>query len=512
VRGTRFALLVGVLTSLVLAPPAHAAYAPLDRPGPALEVPRAQLDGALQCTPGIAGATRAPVLLSPATGVTAEQNYSWNYERSLSARGIPWCRVTMPQRTLGDIQVAAEYLVQSIRTMHARSGRRVAIIGHSQGGMSMRWALRFWPDTRSMVDDVIGFAGSNHGTEAGGPGLCSNGCTPASWQQGSTSSCIAALNSLTESFGGISYTEVYTHTDEVVTPNQDDSGSSSLRNGGGRITNVATQDICPADVQEHLQIGTTDPVAYALAMDALDNDGPADEARIDRAVCAQPYQPGVDPANANTYLQILAGAPGLLAIASPVNVVGVPTPRSEPPLRCYVFAECTTASGGSDTTGRCVSATARARGGVYGPAALGRTRTAQRKRLPGRRLKRRRGIDRFCVSGGGALEIGYPTTRISRAGRRAAKGRAILVLASSRRFSVRGVTRGTRTSSLRRRLAGERRYRVGRNTWYVAKAARATLVFRTRRGRVGATGVASRRLTRGARDTRRLLRAWDLRG
>jgi hypothetical protein len=67
-------------------------------------------------------------------------------------------------------------------------------------------------------------------------------------------------------------------------------------------------------------------------------------------------------------------------------------------------------------------------------------------------------------------------------------------------------------SSLRRRLTGERRYRVGRNTWYVAKAARATSVFRTRRGRVGATGVASRRLTRGVRDTRRLLRAWDLRG
>jgi len=154
VRATRFALLLGVLMSLVLTAPAHAAYAPLDRPGPTLEVPRTQLDAALQCTPGIAGATRAPVLLPPATGVTAEQNYSWNYERSLSARGIPWCRVNMPQRTLGDIQVAAEYLVQSIRTMRARSGRRIAIIGHSQGGMSMRWALRFWPDTRAMVDDV----------------------------------------------------------------------------------------------------------------------------------------------------------------------------------------------------------------------------------------------------------------------------------------------------------------------------------------------------------------------
>jgi hypothetical protein len=65
---------------------------------------------------------------------------------------------------------------------------------------------------------------------------------------------------------------------------------------------------------------------------------------------------------------------------------------------------------------------------------------------------------------------------------------------------------------MRRRLRGERRYRVGRNTWYVAKGRRSTLVFRTRRGRVGATGIASQRLTRGSKATRRLLRAWDLRG
>lgn len=241
----RVVVLAVAVAALVLAAPAHAAYSPLSRPGPALEVPKAQLDAALKCTPGIAAATRAPVLLSPATGVTADQNYSWNYERSLSARGIPWCQVDMPQRTLGDIQVAAEYLVQSIRTMNARAGRKIAIIGHSQGGMSMRWALRFWPDTRGMVDDVIGFAGSNHGTEVGGPGSCSNGCTPASWQQGAKANFIAALNSLTETFTGISYTEVYTHTDEVVTPNQDDSGSSSVRGGGGRITNVATPGHLP---------------------------------------------------------------------------------------------------------------------------------------------------------------------------------------------------------------------------------------------------------------------------
>ncbi len=116
VRGTRFALLVGVLTSLVLAAPTHAAYAPLDRPGPTLEVPRAQLDAALQCTPGIAGATRAPVLLSPATGVTAEQNYSW-YVAKLA-------RATLVFRTrrgrVGATGIAARRL-----TRDARATRRL---------------------------------------------------------------------------------------------------------------------------------------------------------------------------------------------------------------------------------------------------------------------------------------------------------------------------------------------------------------------------------------------------
>ena len=50
------------------------------------------------------------------------------------------------------------------RRVHALARRRIAVMGHSQGGMSMRWALRFWPDTRRMVADVIGFSGSNHGT------------------------------------------------------------------------------------------------------------------------------------------------------------------------------------------------------------------------------------------------------------------------------------------------------------------------------------------------------------
>jgi triacylglycerol esterase/lipase EstA (alpha/beta hydrolase family) len=247
----------------------------------------------------------------------------------------------MPQRTLGDIQVAAEYLVQSIRTMHARSGRRIAVMGHSQGGMSMRWALRFWPDTRRMVDDVIGMAGSNHGTTT--RTACIEGqtsCPPAVWQQASTAHFIAALNSGAETFRGISYTEIFTHTDEVVQPNSTDATSSSaLHTGSGRITNVSTQDICPTDTYEHLNVGTIDPVAYALVMDALTHDGPAKPSRIDGSVCQSAYQPGVDPSSANTYEQVLMSAPGLVAVATPfANAVGAPEVKSEPKLRCYTLA------------------------------------------------------------------------------------------------------------------------------------------------------------------------------
>jgi hypothetical protein len=170
--------------------------------------------------------------------VTADQNWGWNWEPQLDHLGIPWCQVTLPDKTTGDIQVAGEYIVHAIRTMYARSGRRIAVMGQSQGGMSPRWAPRFWPDTRAMVDDEIGFAGTNHGTTK--VGSCSQGCAAADWQQGAGSSFVKALNSGQETFPGISYTEIYTHTDETVQPNFNQDGSSSVHGGGGEITNVAT--------------------------------------------------------------------------------------------------------------------------------------------------------------------------------------------------------------------------------------------------------------------------------
>ena len=337
--------LLVALVSLVAAPTAFAVeFAPVDTPGPALSVPQATLDAAISCSKsGVDEATRAPVLLVQGTGATAKDNWSWTYEPALDKLGIGWCQVDLPDHATGDVQVNGEYVVNAIRTMYARAGRKIAIIGHSQGGMVPRWALRFWPDTRPMVDDLIGFAPSNHGTTQAAA-TCTQGCSASSWQQEDTSNFMKALNSRQETFKGISYTNVYTHTDEIVRPNHDDNGSSSLHTGDGAITNVATQDICPNDVYEHLMVGLIDPVAYALAVDALGHAGPADPKRISPLTCAQTLQPGVDP---------VTGPASAAAAAADYGTYSGKDLPAEPPLACYTTASCATT--GVPTSQLCTS-------------------------------------------------------------------------------------------------------------------------------------------------------------
>jgi triacylglycerol esterase/lipase EstA (alpha/beta hydrolase family) len=318
-------------------------YAPVDTPGPPLSPSQAELDASLDCSSAAAldGASKAPVLLVHGTGSDPEHNFAWNWEPALDALDIPWCTVALVDHGMADIQDSGEYVVNAIRTMYQRAGRKIAILGHSQGGMIPRWALRFWPDTRAMVDDVVGFAPSNHGTD-GANTVCNPDCSPAFWQQASGSELIKAVNSFQETFSGISYTVAYTHTDWVVTPNQDaTTGSSSLRGGDGEISNIAIQDICPTDLNEHLAIGTIDNVAYRIAIDALENAGPADPSRLDPiadpSICLTPFQPGVNPATVAT--DEASSAADLFG-----TIATYPHVSSEPPLKCYVTASCPRAS------------------------------------------------------------------------------------------------------------------------------------------------------------------------
>lgn len=312
-------------------------YAPADRPGPPLSVPDADLDAGLRCSATVAPGAPA-VLLVHGTASNPAANFSWNYQRVFDREQRPYCTVALPGNALGDIQVAAEHVVHALRTMNQVTGEPVDVIGYSQGGMIGRWALRFWPDTRSIVDDLVGIAPSNHGT-VDADVLCLLGCAPAVHQQRPASAFLTALNAGSETFAGIDYTQIYTRlVDEVVVPNFSPDGSSALRSdtaggGDGTIANIAVQDVCALRPSDHLTIGTVDPVAYALAVDAVDTDGTGDPARIDPAVCLALFMPGVDPATvgtdaagfSTTIVTSLALTPGALLV-----------PR-EPTLRPYVY-------------------------------------------------------------------------------------------------------------------------------------------------------------------------------
>jgi hypothetical protein len=313
-----------------------AAYAAIDTPGPKLSVPESELRHSLRCSGELAHASREPVLLVPGTTVTPEEHYGFNYMPALDALSWPWCAVTTPDHAMSDMQISAEYVVYAIRTMYERTGRRIALLGGSQGGSLPRWALRFWPDTRAMVADHIGLGATNRGGQgifyyclpASASSAARTGCAPALWQQLYNSDLARAMNSGQETFEGISYTEVSSRQDNITTPSD-----VSLHSGDGRIANVAVQDVCPGYVADHIRLVSYDPVGYALALDALTHDGPADPARIDRSVCTQQFPPGIEPA---TFITGLARA---YATISYQMATGGRVPE-EPPLRCYVTASC----------------------------------------------------------------------------------------------------------------------------------------------------------------------------
>ena len=136
-----------------------------------------------------------------------------------------------------------------------------------------------------------------------------------------------------------------------------------------------------------------------------------------------------------------------------------------------------------------------------GKARLGLRRARHRELLPG--LEKPRGsVDRFCHADGGKTRIGYPTRRflalLSQAERRRVKGRAVLILSSSRHFSRGGITNGSTLGELLAAFGNLRSYRVGANVWHLGRVGRSRLLFKVRDAVVGEVGVADLRLTRAA--------------
>ncbi|USX52792.1 triacylglycerol lipase [Lentzea sp. HUAS12] len=320
-------LLVLVTALLVLSTSVASAspdpYAPVNRPGPRLSVPIAQLEATVKCTPSAYGSHREVALFVPGTGVEPDEAFSWNWFRALDAIGHPYCSVALPASSVGDVQVSAEYVVHAIRHTRAISRGKIAVIGHSQGGVSSRFALRFWPDTRAMVADHVGLAAVNHGSDQN-DALYPDGNGPAfALQLKRSAKFVEAVNSRQETFPGIAYTSLSTVNDQFVTP----KGTTDLRGA----THISLQDVCPENKSDHITIGTSDNLAFALTMNAITRRGPATPADLPASVCAQDLMPGADPATVTADLTaFLETAMNRIATA--------PVSAAEPALKPYVFA------------------------------------------------------------------------------------------------------------------------------------------------------------------------------
>lgn len=297
----------------------RAAPVPFPPPqGPTLETDAALLAAALSCPSSFTSADHEPLLLVHGTYATADENWGWNYLADLPPQGFDVCTVTLPGRAVGDIQVSAEYVVYAVRQIAQRSGRLVDVVGHSQGGLEPRWAIKWWPDVPVLVDDLVMLGTPNHGTvvaNAGGAFGCHDSCH----QMTQGSAFLGALNGGDETPGDVSYTSIYSLTDELVQPQAPESTSAVA--GGA---NFLVQGRCPGRVVDHVFL-PADAVVHALVVDALTRLGPADPDAVGLATCARVTYPGFDATRFRD--QFNRPHPGF-----PPQLGGG---REEPPLKPY---------------------------------------------------------------------------------------------------------------------------------------------------------------------------------
>jgi hypothetical protein len=253
----------------------------------------------------------------------------------------------------------------------------------------------------------------------------------------------------------------------------------------------------------HFTAANDKPNVNPLLGPLANNGGPTD------TMALLPGSPAIDGTGARNLVRA-----GLSAVNCPsTDQRGVTRPQgSACDIGAYEVAEGVL---GVSERRRCLNSRGGIHGGRLGPARFGRTRKKQRRILKGKRLHSRAGLDRYCVTGGGAFGIGYPTRRMNRRiGRtlsRKVRKRVVFIMTSSRRFNVNRIKPRQRARTARRRLHRERRLKIGRNVWFVVKQKKRKrlLLVSTQRGIIKSVGIGNARLIGGKKGLRKYLRTWE---
>lgn len=180
------------------------------------------LDKALVCT-GFEYNDKPTILLVHGTITHGNEQWNATFMPLFHERNYNVCTITYPDRGFADQQISAEYVANAVQRIYQATGRKVAMVGHSQGATMPMWAIRWWPSLQEKIDDFIAIAGPHHGAEV--IKVFTTGLTPfpKSFHQFKPSSqFVQALNhNENEAPGAISYTNLFAITDELVQPSLD---------------------------------------------------------------------------------------------------------------------------------------------------------------------------------------------------------------------------------------------------------------------------------------------------
>jgi triacylglycerol lipase len=199
--------------------------------------------------------------------------YALTYGLDPRTRLLPY----RPGGTIPMEQSSRELKAFVDRVLAATGASKVDIVGHSEGTVMPRYYMerlggaanvkRFvamtplWRGTNvagtAFLRDLaaqFGLSGPVINLVAGICGSCPEFLTGSPF--------LNDLNSDGEAIPGITHTNIITRYDELVQPHT----SGIMRDGG---TNIVVQDVCPADVSEHLAVAF-DPVVAQMDENALD--------------------------------------------------------------------------------------------------------------------------------------------------------------------------------------------------------------------------------------------------
>lgn len=333
---------------------------PQKQPGDApYSVAEAQLRAALYIPPGFTYGRKRPILFVPGTGAFGGVNFISNLGKLLGNddRFDP-VYLNVPGAMYNDTQINSEYIAYGINYVSSitKNQDNLAVIAWSQGNLDTQWVLQYWPSTRPIVEDFISVSADFHGTtlayfiDPAFPDVVPN--PPSVIQQEYDSNFVQTLRNGGGFAPYVPSTSIWSITDEIVQPQYSPYASASyFAQDLPGTPNTDSNSVCPVDKNipyTNAQIQTVckdrpaglfyphegvlyNPLAYALALDALTHDGPGRIDRIDLdEVCNQVVAPGLS-------LEDVLATEGLIPLAA-LNLLLYPGKvQDEPAVRQYAL-------------------------------------------------------------------------------------------------------------------------------------------------------------------------------